>query len=989
MVKATPFLESLNAGEMSPRMEARVGFEKYPFATSRSLNLISLPQGGASFRPGTRLVKELKSSSNKAALYGAEPTAGRGYMLEFGAGYIRFYANQSRLAAAAATASITNGTFNANIASWTNRSTGTASIAWTATGGGRMNFTGSDDGYAWCEQSVTISDVNNLHIFHFTLYGNLGVTATVQIGTSSTGGELWNKSGYGVGEHTVAVTPGATPIYFQIIEKQNVTLHLDDVEILSNTPLELANTPYSASEVESLRIVQSNDVFYVFHPSYAPRKIERRGDYSWSFTKPLFEDGPWGELNPDMDLAEANLVKNPAFDGGLGEYWIAVQPGTSAIDFDGAQGVVFFRVVGADNPSLYQTITTGASAALHIMHFQVVGMSTLSVRVGTTIGGGEILAATNYIAGWYTISFTPGVSTFYIYFNKGTGHETFLPGLGGVFIFNNRHNLLQASATTGNAVTVTALGDFKPFASTDVDRSIRIEHAGREPGWGIITGFTNSQTVTVKIYRRLASTVATETWRLGSWSATTGYPAMGILYQQRLIGARTADQPQTLWGSQSGDFQNFRPDSWEGGANTTEDDDSFAYTLGAKRGSPIQWLTGTRKLIAGTATGQWVIASRGIALTPADLSAEPHTSIRGAYLEALEIDTVSLFIEYNKQSVDDLGFNYEIDGFKAADLNILADHIAGSSSFEQLVFQSKPYALVWARKADGTFGVLTYKREQNIVGWVPATVAGSSAGAAVVESLAVIPGGAATAVVEPGGVVATAQVYDSFNRDELWMIVKRTIGGATKRYIEVMEGFYRGPNRVDYETNSAWLGAALTAQADAFYVDSGITYSGAPTTSITGLSHLNGESVYVNGDGLAQGPFTVSGGAITLVTAVAKAQVGLASSWRLRGLKANYGAQSGSSVGQQKQIGTMCAVLLDAGTFSYGVETTGEKRRDASFIAMTAHLPSNLALYTGEVVLDKAQADWGDTDPRYLFKGSSPLPWTFLGLMMKVLTNEK
>lgn len=968
-------------------MDARVGFDKYPYAVSRSLNLIALPQGGLTFRPGTRFVKEIKTSSSKAALYGVEPTAGRGYVLEFGNGYIRFYANQSRLAAATSTASITNGTFATDIVGWTNRSTGSATIAWSATGGGRMLLDGAANGYAWCEQAVN-PDPDKVHVFRFTLAGSPGVTATVQIGNASLGGDLWNKSGYGVGQHTVALNPGASglPIYFQVINKQNDDLFLDNVEILSNTPLELTNSPYTAAQVESLRIAQSNDVFYIFHPSHATRKIERRGDYSWSLTEPFFEDGPWGEINPEIDLAESNLVKNPTFEGGLGEYWIAVQPGGSAIEYDGSQGVVFFREVGADDPSLYQAITTGASAALHIMHFQIVGQRYVNVKIGTTIGGVEIRAATDYSAGWYTISFTPGAATFYIYFTKGGGGDAIIPGLGGVFIFNTRHNLLQASATTGS-VTVTALGDFKPFASTDVNRSIRIEHAGREPGWGVITAFTDSQTVTVRLYRKVASTIATETWRLGSWSTTTGFPALGIFYQQRLLGTKTTDQPQTLWGAQSGDFQNFRPDSWEGGANTTEDDDSFAYTLGAKRGSPIQWLTGTRKLIAGTATGQWVITSRGIALTPADLSAEPHTSIRGANLEALEIDTVSLFIERDKQSVHDLGYNYEIDGFQAADLNILADHIAGSSSFEQLVFQSKPYALVWARKADGTLGVLTYKRQQNVVGWAPATIAGSLAGAAVVESLAVIPGAAPQSV--SAGTSETVQAYDSSSRDELWMIVKRTINGATTRYIEVMEGFFRGPNRVDYNNRSGWLSAMLTNQADAFYVDSGITYSGASVTTITGLSHLNGESVYVNGNGLVQGPFTVSGGQITGLTAVTKAQAGLNYGWRVRGLKANYGAQSGSSVGQQKSLGPFAAVLLDAGTFDYGVETTGEKGRDASFISMSTHLPSSLALFTGEVYLDKAPEDWGDTDPRFIFKGTSPMPWTFLGLMMKTATNEK
>jgi hypothetical protein len=59
------------------------------------------------------------------------------------------------------------------------------------------------------------------------------------------------------------------------------------------------------------------------------------------------------------------------------------------------------------------------------------------------------------------------------------------------------------------------------------------------------------------------------------------------------------------------------------------------------------------------------------------------------------------------------------------------------------------------------------------------------------------------------------------------MIVKRTINGVTKRYIEMMEGHFDGPNRSTYLNKSTWR-AMVVAQVDAFYVDCGLTYSGVP-----------------------------------------------------------------------------------------------------------------------------------------------------------------
>src|SRR5437879_12044343 len=97
MVKSAPFLESSNAGEFSPRMDARIAFEKYGAAVSRALNLVALPQGGVTLRPGTRFIKETKTSANASALISFEPVADQAYMVETGNLYFRFYRNQGQL----------------------------------------------------------------------------------------------------------------------------------------------------------------------------------------------------------------------------------------------------------------------------------------------------------------------------------------------------------------------------------------------------------------------------------------------------------------------------------------------------------------------------------------------------------------------------------------------------------------------------------------------------------------------------------------------------------------------------------------------------------------------------------------------------------------------------------------------------------------------------------------------------------------------------
>jgi len=125
--------------------------------------------------------------------------------------------------------------------------------------------------------------------------------------------------------------------------------------------------------------------------------------------------------------------------------------------------------------------------------------------------------------------------------------------------------------------------------------------------------------------------------------------------------------------------------------------------------------------------------------------------------------------------------------------------------------------------------------------------------------------------------------------------VRRTINGATRRYVEVLE--------------SAWL--RTQALADAFFVDSGLTYSGAPATVISGLDHLIGQSVMALADGVAVGPFTVSAsGTITLTTAASKVQAGLAYNADLETMRIEAGGADGTAQGKTKRY-TNVVIRLD------------------------------------------------------------------------------
>lgn len=979
MVKASPFIPTSNAGEFSPRMDARIDFEKYGSALSRGLNLICLPQGGVTYRPGSRFIKEVKTSASITALMPFEPVANQPYMVETGDLYFRFMRNQGQI-----TALTTAAGFNGFV----DRSTGSAT-----SGGSPSTLNGAGNGFAWLENPITTVTANQIHVVKFQLSGSPGSLATVQVGSASKLSDLSVSRNMGMGWHTVGFNPGAnTTVYLQWINEASDTITLTNLVILSNQPIELTS-PYPASVVQSFRWAQSGDVKYLFYDTFPPYKLERRGDTSWSLVKVFFSDGPWLGINPDTDLSKTNLIKNSTFSNGLVNWTTSGTGGgfvtnviggatSTAGIVNGGSGVFFLALTNvASTQNTAQSITTTAVGKVHIIHYQIIGVG-VTVSVGTAVGDGTYISGAVQ-SGWQTSSFTPAASPFFVTFSASNSNPSAAMGVAGCYCYNTAARLLQPSAATGS-ITVTALQDFKPFISTDVGRMIRFQYPGREPGWGIITAFSTNQSVTLLLYRDLPSTAPLESWRLGAWSDTTGWPHSGTFYQQRLFTGRTTLQPQTIWASQSGDFQNNRPDSYVLGGVSIQDSNALNFTLASGIAAPITWMMGVRALIIGTAIGQWGCASRGPVLTPSDFSAIPQTAVKSLDIAPIPIDSGGVFAQRAKRAIYDLVFAYQIDGLKASDITILSDHI-GKGNFAQIVFQSEPIATLWFRMEDGTLVALTYKRDQNVIGFTPCTMAPSSAGAAIVESMAVIPGNN-----------DAGQVYSSINRDEVWVVVNRTINGVTKRYMEMFEGVFDGPNRAGFTDKSAWRTAVVSAQVDAFYIDAGLTYNGVSTSTITGLSHLEGETVKVVADGAVQTDKVVTGGTITLDLAASKVHVGLYYPWVYRGMKLPYGSRTGAGVGQTKSVNGLVFVVRDAASFDYCIDLAGEGDEEQGplvFASVPFRKPSDrmsaaYPLFSGEVEVDPAFGNGFSTDPRVVMQGTAPMPFTLLGIAPRIDESE-
>ena len=156
-----------------------------------------------------------------------------------------------------------------------------------------------------------------------------------------------------------------------------------------------------------------------------------------------------------------------------------------------------------------------------------------------------------------------------------------------------------------------------------------------------------------------------------------------------------------------------------------------------------------------------------------------------------------------RRKLHDMIYSFDLDRLKPRDVTLAAEHITQNQVIA-LSYQQEPVNVVWALRNDEVLIGQTYYPDQNVIGWHRHIIGGSfSTGNAVVESISTIPS-------------------SDGSRDELWMIVKRTINGSTRRYVEYMTRYYE--DDIDI--------------TDAFHVDAGLTYDSTSTTTVSGLDHL-------------------------------------------------------------------------------------------------------------------------------------------------------
>lgn len=407
------------------------------------------------------------------------------------------------------------------------------------------------------------------------------------------------------------------------------------------------------------------------------------------------------------------------------------------------------------------------------------------------------------------------------------------------------------------------------------------------------------------------------------------YPGAVSYFEQRRFFAGTINKPQNFWATRSG------TESDMSYSFPSLDDDSLVFRVAAREANTIRHIVPLNSLLLLTSAGEWRVTSVNTeALTPTSVSVKPQSYIGSNNTQPVIVNNNVIFVSARGGHMREMAYSWQANGYSTGDLSLRAPHLFDGFDLVDMCYSKAPIPLVWAISTSGKLIGLTYVPEQQIGAWSQHDTDGSF------ESCCTVAEG---------------------DEDVLYVIVRRVINGVTVRYVEQMQ-------TRKYTTPSA-----------SFFVDCGLSYSGVPVSSFSGLNHLEGKTVSILGDGAVFPQQVVTGGAITLDQPVSTAHVGLQITADIYTLPVATQTDTGFGQGKPKNVNTAWLRVYRSGGIFAGPnveQLTEAKQRTTEPYGS----PPNLISDVVEIVLD---GEWAE-DGQVLVRQTDPLPLTLVSLTLEV-----
>jgi hypothetical protein len=415
-----------------------------------------------------------------------------------------------------------------------------------------------------------------------------------------------------------------------------------------------------------------------------------------------------------------------------------------------------------------------------------------------------------------------------------------------------------------------------------------------------------------------------------TFSATNDYPAAVTYHEQRRWFAGTNNSPLGLWATKSGTESNMTR------SLVPRDDDALAFRVASREANRVRHLVPMRDLLPFTAGSEMRVTSINTdAITPTSVNVKTESYIGASNVQPVLVNSNVLYAAARGGHIREIGFNERAGGTATGDLSLRATHLFDTLSISDLAYGKAPYPIVWAISSNGKLLGLTYVPEQDVGAWHQHETAGAF------RSVCCVAEG---------------------NEDAVYVVVGRTINGVARVFVERMAT------------------RMFTAQEDGFAVDCGLTYDSVPATVISGLSHLNGETVSILADGAVHPQRVVSGGTITLEQPASVVHVGLPYTCELVTLPLSMQVDAALGQGRMKNVNSVYVRVHKSSLFKAGPDAAG--LREAKWRTNEPYgSPPSLRSEEVEVTVP---GDW-NPEAQVTVRQDQPLPLTVVSMTTEVV----
>jgi hypothetical protein len=534
-------------------------------------------------------------------------------------------------------------------------------------------------------------------------------------------------------------------------------------------------TPYTAAELPRLRYAQVGDVVTLCHPSHEPRELTR------TFASPL-----------NFSLAAISFDV-PAFPADVAVYAQYPMATETLPTYPAKQWVVKVTAICEDlKGNIYETkaftVAEQRARLYDALKVYTVGEYVYYgthnwLRANPTPAAGETPGASLYDSDADTI---PDAQCW-----TDMGVPPAIPDLFPVYTAKQQTFFAENNIAANPGFRVKAFRVFR--------------------GRGALMGYVGELDETLLF---LADTGETPDWtrtppkgenpfKVYTWENTllrTENPSVVTFHEQRRVFARTNERPGFIFFSATNAFSIFDQH------DPAVSEDSLTTELASWRWEEIRSLVSGRVLLALSSSTEWAAdgGQEGAAITPLGWATRPRTERGISWVEPLKVgDDEVLFVPPAGNLVRELSYDGNQAKYSAVDLTMLSKHLFKGRQIIAWDWQEDPWSIIWVVLDNGQLLSLSYAQGQ-VAAWAWHDTAG------LVEEVCCVREG---------------------TEDAVYLVVARTIGGATKRYIERLNT------------------RQVTSRTESLFLDSALTYRGAPATHFTGLAHLEGQTVVALADG--------------------------------------------------------------------------------------------------------------------------------------------